>query len=159
MISPMEERTVFTLGHGDRTLEDLLECLRSFPIEAVADVRSFPASRRQPWFSREELEPRLVKEGFAYRWFGPELGGFRAEGYEPHMKSDAFADGLARLAALAEEKPTAILCAERDPAGCHRRFLARALADRGFTIRHVVDPGRTLLPGEGPEDQGTLFPL
>ena len=151
--------TVFTIGHGDRTLENLVESLRSFGVATVVDVRSYPASRAHPHFGREALEPALTAEGFLYRWLGRELGGFRQVGYETHMETDLFAEGIERLAAIATDSPTAILCAERDPAGCHRRFIATTLESRNMTIRHIVDPDRHLLPGERPEDQGTLFDL
>ena len=148
-----------SLGHGDRSLSELVMCLESFEVTTVADVRSWPSSRRQPHFDREELEAALTARGYLYRWLGKELGGFRTTGYEAHMETELFAEGLERLARLAREAPTAFLCAERDPAGCHRRHIATALARRGFAVRHVLAPGRVLLPGERPEDQGTLFPM
>jgi len=150
---------LYTLGHGDRSREEFFDCLGSFAIRTVADVRSYPVSRRHPHFGRDELEPALAREGYLYRWLGHELGGLRADGYEAHMETDAFGRGLAQLMKLAPEAPTAILCAERDPAGCHRRHVARALRERGFEVRHIIEPGRVLLPGERPEDQGPLFDL
>jgi uncharacterized protein (DUF488 family) len=160
MIAPMDRETVvYTLGHGDRELPEFLECLESFEIRVVADVRSYPASRKFPRFSREALEPAVAAAGLSYRWLGRELGGFRPEGYGAHMETELYREGFARLREIAREAPTCLLCAERDPAGCHRRHLARALEERGLTVRHIVSPGRVLLPGEGPEDQGTLFPL
>lgn len=155
----MAGTTVYSLGHGERTADGLLECLRSFSILTVADVRSWPASRRLPWFDRERLEPRLAAEGLAYRWLGRELGGFRTDGYEAHMETDLFRSGIDRLALLAKSAPTAFLCAERDPVACHRRFISRVLAEWGFLVEHIVDPGLLLLPGERPGDQGTLFEL
>jgi uncharacterized protein (DUF488 family) len=149
--------TVYGLGHGDRSSEDLLECLRSFDILVVADVRSYPSSRRHPRFDRDEMERAISAAGLVYRWLGRELGGYRPEGYEAYMRTAPFRDGIERLSALARRDPTVFLCAERDPAGCHRRFIALELVARGFAVEHIVEPGRALLPGERPEDQGTLF--
>ncbi|MHC4472626.1 MAG: DUF488 domain-containing protein [Planctomycetota bacterium] len=150
---------VYSVGHGSRTFGELDECLRSFGVRTLADVRSFPTSRRHPQFDQEALERALTESGVAYRWLGRELGGFRSDGYEAHTRTDLFREGIGRLAALAEGSTAAFMCAERDPAGCHRRFIARELAGRGFTVHHIIEPGRVLLPGERPEDQGTLFPL
>ena len=155
----MAERRVFTIGHGDRTQPELEECLRSFGVRTVADVRSWPRSRQHPQFDRETLEPKLTSAGFVYRFLGRELGGFRSTGYEAHMETDLFRDGLRRLEALANEAVTAFLCAERDPTGCHRRHIAAALTRKGFTVDHIVMPAQILLPGERPGDQGTLFPI
>lgn len=148
---------LYTVGHGNRTFEELVACLRSFGIVTVVDVRSYPASRHHPHFTREELEPALVSEGFTYRWLGKELGGFRSEGYEAHMESDLFRDGLSRLLAMAGESVTAVLCAERLPADCHRRHIAAAAEAAGVATAHIVDEGHLLQPGERPEDQGELF--
>jgi uncharacterized protein (DUF488 family) len=148
---------LYTIGHGDRTLDDLLECLRSFGIAVVADVRSYPASRHHPHFGREELEPALTTAGFTYRWLGKELGGFRSEGYEAHMETALYREGIDRLLALAREAPTVVLCAERDPAECHRRHIATTVKEQGLKVRHILGVDRLMEPGERPEDQGTLF--
>ncbi len=155
----MAERRIYTIGHGDRTLPEFTVCLRSFGIHTVVDVRSWPRSRRQPQFDREALEPALTSAGFLYRFLGRELGGFRSTGYEAHMETDLFREGLRRLEALAKEAVTVFLCAERDPAGCHRRHIAEQFTRKGFVVDHIVMPGQILLPGERPDDQGTLFPL
>ena len=89
------------MGHSDRTLLELLECLDSFGVRVVADVRSWPKSRHHPQFSRENLEPALTERGFRYRFLGRELGGMRTGGYEAHMRTGLFREGLDRVIALA----------------------------------------------------------
>jgi len=37
-------RTLFTIGHSNRSFGELLELLRSYGIEQVIDVRSIPKS-------------------------------------------------------------------------------------------------------------------
>lgn len=154
-----ETNPVLTIGHGDRALDEFLACLAAGGAEVVIDVRSAPVSRRQPWSSREALEPSLATAGYAYRWLGRELGGLRSIPYEEHMGTPLFREGFERLVRLARERTAAVLCAERSPADCHRRHLARELQRAGFAVRHVLDPDRILGPGEGPDDQGTLFPI
>ena len=150
---------IYTIGHGSRTTDELLACLRSFEIRTLVDVRSYPTSRNHSQFNRESLERSVTEDGLAYRWLGRELGGLRTNGYEEHMRTELFAEGMAKLLAVSSASPTAIMCAERDPAGCHRRHIARELAGRDVEVRHIIETGRVLLPGERPEDQGTLFPL
>ena len=73
---------------------------------------------------------------------GEELGGFRTGGYEAYMETVPFRSGLIRLEELALGLPTAIMCAEIVWFRCHRRFIARRMAARGFTVRHIVASGK-----------------
>lgn len=50
---------IWTVGHSTRTIEVFLEVPRSARIEAIADVRKLPGSRRMPWFDRDDLEASL----------------------------------------------------------------------------------------------------
>lgn len=128
------------MGHSNLPLEGFLELLKAWGIEVVADVRRFPTSRKHPHFSREALEPALREAGIGYVFLGEGLGGYRRGGYEAHMKSKPFSAGLRTLERLAAQGKTAIMCAERDPRGCHRQFIAAALAARGFRVIHILGP-------------------
>ena len=119
----------------------------------VADVRRHPRSARHPHFDAAPLAAALHDAGIGYRHMGA-LGGHRPEGYEAYMATDGFAHGLAELERLAGERPTAFLCAERDPWSCHRRFVARALEARGWRVVHLVEPGRAVVG----DAQADLFP-
>jgi len=146
---------LLTVGHSNRPLADLLALLSAHQVEAVADVRRQPASRRHPHFAGEALERSLRDVGIDYLHI-PELGGMREpradsphtaladgpfRGYADHMASDEFARGLSRLLALATARRTATLCAEADPARCHRSLLADTLLARGHGVSHIVDAG------------------
>jgi uncharacterized protein (DUF488 family) len=145
--------TVYTLGHSTRTPEALIALLAEHGIGGIADVRRFPASRRHPHFAREALARSLAAAGVRYDWL-PALGGRRPtrsdsphvawreasfRGYADHMDTPEFGEGLARLQALAAERPTAIMCAEAVPWRCHRQLIADALVARGATVLHVID--------------------
>jgi uncharacterized protein (DUF488 family) len=125
--------------------------LQSHRIEAVADVRRFPASRRHPHFSRELLEPALVTHGVDYVWL-PALGGRRSprpdsvntgwrvaafRGYADYMETPEFTEALARLVDVARAKRTAIMCAEALWWQCHRRLIADALLAAGHDVLHI----------------------
>ncbi len=149
--------TVFTVGHSNRSLQDLIVLLREAGVQMVVDVRRFPGSRRWPWFRKEALKAGLEAAGMGYAWLGQTLGGRTQPPYPDYMATAAFQQGLAQLASLAREAPVAILCAERDWRRCHRRFIAQALVARGWQVVHLLDfgvnevhaPGLPL-EGEGP---------
>jgi len=114
-----------------------------------------PQSRRHPHFGLERLSASLAAAGVDYR-HRPGLGGMREpdgsptnagvrepafRGYADYMQTPAFAAELEALIAEARDRPTAILCAEADPAHCHRSFIADSLIARRFTVLHIRDAG------------------
>lgn len=142
---------IYTVGSSTRTLPDFLATLTAFGVRTVADVRRFPLSSRYPHFAREALEGSLCGAGAAYAWLGDDLGGYRSGGYGAYRETVSFARGLFRLEALAAASPTAILCAERLPWRCHRRYIATALRRRGWEVVHILEPSRSWAPAEGQE--------
>jgi uncharacterized protein (DUF488 family) len=149
--------TVWTIGHSTRSLEGFLELLSASRIEAVADVRRYPGSRRWPHFAQESLARALEKRGLVYLWF-PELGGRRTprsdspntawrnasfRGYADYMATEGFAEGLGRLVNLAFGLRTAVMCAEALWWRCHRGLIADVLRWLGFEVVHILGPGST----------------
>jgi uncharacterized protein (DUF488 family) len=145
--------TIWTIGHSTRTFEELVDLLRHYEIEAVADVRRFPGSRRYPYFQRDELAVSLPAQGIAYQWI-PKLGGRRPvhrdspntawrnasfRGYADYMASTEFAEGLDELLRFAEAQRTAMMCAEAVWWRCHRSMLADFLSVRGIEVIHIID--------------------
>jgi len=142
---------VHTIGHSNGTADHLLELLRAHNITAVVDVRSQPYSRFNPQFNREEIAGFLKKAGIEYVFLGRELGA-RSEDrscyrngraqYALIAKSPLFVSGIQRLLAGAEKFSVAIMCAEKEPLGCHRTILiARHLHERGVAVRHILEDG------------------
>lgn len=156
----MSGATVFTVGHGARPLEELLEVLREADVRVLVDVRRFPGSRRHPHFAREALERSLPEAGVAYEWRGDVFGGrrralpkeqsrhpiwrvdaFRA--YAEHMDTPPFREALSTL----EERATAgerlaVMCSETLWWRCHRRLIADALVAHGHEVVHLLTPGK-----------------
>jgi len=66
MIETKKNKRIWTIGHSTRTFEELLDMLRSFEIEIVADIRSFPGSRKFPQFNKEILQNTLPENGIEY---------------------------------------------------------------------------------------------
>jgi uncharacterized protein (DUF488 family) len=143
---------LFTIGHSNHPIERFLALARGAGITAIADVRSTPASRRYPWFNQTRLAPRLAQESIAYVPLGEALGGrprdprlYRDDGvadYDAMARTDEFRAGLDRVAEGTRRYRVCLMCAEREPLDCHRCLLvARALAERGFVIGHVLADG------------------
>lgn len=148
--------TIYTIGHGNSSIGELLALLAGAGIECLVDVRAYPASRRHPQFARAALERSLAAVGIRYVWEGQALGGrrkpvadsphialkepgFRA--YADHMATQAFQEGVTRLIGLGHATRVAAMCAEQQPENCHRSFIADSLAARGETIMHILPGG------------------
>ena len=142
-------RKLLSVGHSNKNLEEFVELCRTAGVEAIADIRRFPRSRRYPHFARQHLQRTLPEQRINYIWLGNELGGFREGSYEAWMSSDEFIRGIEELERQAETRTIAFMCAEGDPSSCHRRFVARVLAERGHEVSHLLPDGR-LKPEEPP---------
>jgi uncharacterized protein (DUF488 family) len=143
---------LYTVGHSNQTLSQLVGLLEQYGVHAVADVRSMPFSRRLPQFNRPELEAELPRHGIRYVFLGEELGARREEeaaydglqaAYERVAQLPAFQAGLERvLRGLDRGLTLALLCAERDPLTCHRAILvSRHLQARGVDVQHILGDG------------------
>jgi uncharacterized protein (DUF488 family) len=146
---------VLTIGHGTRSINELVQCLLAAGAQTVVDVRRYPGSRRNPQFNQEALRTSLGQVEIDYR-HALELGGrLRDEpGAERFdcIREPAFRSYLARIGtvgwqrALREElaRPApCFLCAETLWWRCHRRLIADLLAARGDDVLHLIRPGET----------------
>jgi uncharacterized protein (DUF488 family) len=142
---------LFTIGHSNIPIDRFVALLRQAGVTAIADVRSVPASRRFPWFSKNNLAKRLAADGIDYTPMGDVLGGrprderLYCDGiadYEAMAREPHYLDGLARLTAEAVRSRICLMCAEREPLKCHRCLLvARSLAERGVAVGHILHNG------------------
>lgn len=135
---------IYTLGTSRRSEEDFIEILLFYDIRTVIDVRRFPTSKIQT-FTKEYLEELLNKERLVYVFLGTELGGFRKGGYETYSTTKEFKKGIDKLESAAHNNAV-IICAEKFPWKCHRRWIARELQRRGWLVEHIIDKGRTWIP-------------
>ena len=138
-------KKIYTLGTGRRSEEDFIEILFGYDIKTLVDVRSFPKSK-MPIFTRENLETLLKREGINYVFLGRELGGFRKGGYEAYTETEDFRKGIDKLESIAETGTGVIICAERFPWKCHRRWISRELHRRGWQVEHILDKGKVWTP-------------
>ena len=136
----MSRLRIFTIGYEGATVGDFIAALTSAGVERVIDVRAVANSRR-PGFSKTPLRNALAEAGIEYahlRALGTPADGRAAARagrheeleriYEGQLElPEALAEG-AQMLALAAEKPSALLCYEREPGHCHRTLLLRAVA-------------------------------
>ena len=143
---------LLTIGHSTRKREVFLALLQAHRVTAIADVRAIPQSRRNPHFSRKNLEADLRNANIAYQHF-PALGGHRTpqpdsintgwrneafRGYADHMRTDEFRGGIDDLLAFSSKYLVAIMCAEAQWSDCHRQLIADALIARSVEVRHIM---------------------
>jgi len=101
-------------------------------------VRAYPASRRHLQFSKENLRRSLEEAGIAYRWEGKALGGMRPS-YADHMQTAQFQSAARALSE--REGRVCIMCAESNPADCHRSYIADWLGAHGEHVIHLLALG------------------
>lgn len=166
---------VFTIGHSNRPVAELIALLCEAGADLVADIRAFPRSRANPQFNGPALQEALAGSGIHYRYL-PGLGGrrhartgdspntlwrnesFRA--YADYAGTAEFRAALEELCALTGEHRCAIMCAEAVWWRCHRRIVADYLLAAGLEVVHILGPGKltpaTLTPGAQRSSAGGL---
>ena len=129
---------IFTIGYEGSTQSEFIAALQAAGVEQVIDVRAVPNSRK-PGFSKNILASSLSEAGIGYvhlKALGtPAAGRQAARSGDVAALERIYADQLhtpeaiveaERMKDLAAEKPSALLCYERDPAQCHRTMLREA---------------------------------
>ena len=150
-------REIWTIGHSNKSFQDFLEILKVYEIEILADVRSFPGSRKFPWFNKEYFSENLPPEGIDYTLI-KNLGGrrkvkpdshntawenlqFRA--YADYMESPQFLDWINELINYASQKRTAYMCSEVLWWRCHRSMISDYLKLKGWNVIHIIGINKT----------------
>ncbi|HXS50582.1 MAG TPA: DUF488 domain-containing protein [Sphingomicrobium sp.] len=131
---------IFTIGYEGATVAEFIAALKRAGVERLIDVRAVPNSRR-PGFSKTPLRNALAEEGIEYvhlRALGTPADGRAAARagrledlkriYAGQLELPEAMAEAAQMVALASEKPSALLCYEREPAGCHRTLLLKSAA-------------------------------
>src|SRR5436305_1918203 len=131
---------IFTIGYEGTTVPEFVAVLKAAGVSRVIDVRALPLSRR-PGFSKSPLRAALEQAGIEYvhlKALGTPPEGRAAACAGRHKDLERIYAGQLELAEaiaqsaqmldLAAEKPSALLCMEREPAHCHRSLLLNAVA-------------------------------
>ena len=153
----MTAPVIYTIGHSTRSAEQFVALLQAHHVDCLADIRTVPRSRHNPQFNEDALASTLATHAIRYvRIAG--LGGFRRtsadspnagwrnlsfRGYADYMQTQAFAENLDALIALARDHTVAIMCAEAVPWRCHRSLVADALLVRGVRALEIASETKT----------------
>ena len=118
---------IWTIGHSTRTIDEFISLLKENKINLLADVRTWPASKRYPHFNKDALAKSLSEQGIRYEHF-PELGGKRKSkpdsrntawrnasfrGYADYMETEQFQNGIERLLNIAGQGAESWAVAEK----------------------------------------------
>ena len=144
--------TIYTIGYGNRTMDEFIALLKSYQIEYLVDVRSAPYSRYNQDFSKAPLTEKLKEAGISYLFMGEQLGGkpedqsCYTEGkvdYEKVSQTDFYRQGIARLkVALEKQYRVALMCSELKPELCHRsKLIGQTLDQQEIEVRHIDETG------------------
>lgn len=172
--------TIYTIGHSNHSLEEFIGLLKAHEIETLVDIRSYPGSRKFPWFGQEELTSSLPRWSIHYRWLGLTLGGrrrgvvegsgnegWRVAAFRSYADyacfNPAFLKGLGELEWLVEQSRVAYMCSEYTHHKCHRGIVSDWLAARGWEVQHILSNGKleqhTLTPFAVARDGMVVYPL
>jgi uncharacterized protein (DUF488 family) len=137
---------IFTIGYEATTVSDFIAALKGAGVERLIDVRALPLSRR-PGFSKSPLKGALEEAGIEYihlKALGTPAEGRAAARAGRYSDMERIYAGQlelpeamvqsAQMLELAAEKPSALMCMEREPAHCHRTLLLKAVAPDARTV-------------------------
>ena len=141
--------SLYSIGHGNKTIDEFIEELKSLNIEFLVDIRSKPYSKWHPQFNQHSLEVSLKSRDIKYLFLGDNLGGlpsdtscYDKEGkvvYDIVKNKKFFKEGLNRLI-TADKKNIrlCIMCSEINPEECHRtKLIGKELLKSGISINHI----------------------
>lgn len=150
-------KSIFTIGHSTRSIDEFLAMLQSFDIGIVADIRRLPGSRKFPQFDQDNLTESLEENGIQYVYLAG-LGGRRKvskdsknlrwnnpsfRGYADYMETEAFELAVKEMEKLALKAPAAMMCSEAVWWRCHRSMVADYMKAEGWMVLHIMATGKT----------------
>lgn len=154
-IMNISQSTIYSIGHGNKSIKDFIEELKSFNIEYLIDVRSKPYSKWNPDFNQETLSSILKNSNIIYVYLGNLLGGlpqdrkcYNEEGkilYDIVKDQPYFQEGLQRLITANEKKlKIAVMCSETNPSECHRsKLIGQQLLTHNISMNHIICIGKS----------------
>lgn len=146
-------KTIFSIGHGSRRLDNFISLLKTYEIKYLIDVRSKPRSRFYPHFNKESLTLHLKEANIRYVFMGDLLGGIPRDAqcydkdghvdYDSIKNMDFFHEGINRIKTAHTKKiKIACMCSEISPCDCHRsKLIGDYLLELGIEMQHIDKKG------------------
>ncbi len=140
-------QTIYTIGHSNLNFMRFLSLLQENNVNHIIDIRSIPYSRHAPWSNKSRLAEILRPFQIRYTYLGHKLGGktpAREKFSQPKTAShDLYDDAIQRLLLLSMRDHLVLLCAEGDPANCHRQHvIAQTLLESDICVIHILKNGQ-----------------
>lgn len=153
----LPQSSLYSIGHGQKTIDEFLAELKSFDIHFLVDVRTSPYSKWSPQFNQGTIENSLTAAGIRYLYMGDYIGGRPQNDlcydelgffdYHRMAEEPTFQTGLHRLVD-AEKKNcrVAVMCSESDPSECHRsKLIGRELYfSYDISMNHIISVGKSV---------------
>jgi len=144
---------LFSIGYGNRDIQQFLTLLQQQKVDILVDVRSVPRSGYHKEFNQGELSNTLSALNIEYHWLGQYLGGrpdnpalYDQLGYVDYLACQddmLFQQGFDKLREWDEQgKNVVLMCAELRPEECHRsRIVGQGLEKSGTPLKHIDESG------------------
>jgi len=146
---------IYTIGHGARSVTELIQLLKRYCINYLVDIRSRPYSKYNSELNSNALKLALENERIKYVYMGDQLGGLpEDEGcytsgkvdYEKLSKSELFVKGIDRIKqAYDKNLKISMMCSESKPQECHRtKLVGTVLTNQNIKVSHINENGNLI---------------
>ena len=145
---------IYTVGYGNRSIDDFVKLLQDYNIKFLVDIRSQPYSRFSPAFSKDALDKRMKQHHMQYIFMGDTLGGRPKDSscyvdgkvdYAKVREKSFYQKGISYLqTAWGKQLRIALMCSEAKPQECHRtKLIGNTLAEQNIDVVHIDETGAT----------------
>jgi uncharacterized protein (DUF488 family) len=145
---------IYTVGYGNRSIDDFVTLLQDYDIKFLVDIRSQPYSRFSPDFSKDALDKRIQQHHIRYIFMGDTLGGRPKDSscyvgnkvnYARVREKSFFQKGISYLhTAWEKQLHIALMCSEAKPQECHRaKLIGNILTEQNIDVAHIDETGAT----------------
>lgn len=140
---------IYSIGHGNKSIQDFVSILKTYKIRYLIDVRTNPYSKYNPQFNKTSLKDELSNNQIIYVFLGDKLGGLPDDNscyingkvdYNIIKDKDFFQEGMNRLI-IANDKAIdiVVMCSETKPEECHRsKLIGQELLKNGIVMNHII---------------------
>lgn len=125
-------KTIYSIGHSNKSEEELVAKLQKHGITDLIDVRTYPSSKYNPQFNRVQLERYIPQGGMKYHWRGKNIGGLAG--------NSRFEETIEKiLGAVKDDRKICLMCSESKPHECHRTQTIEPVVEKlGGKMVHIL---------------------